>query len=424
MSAETGRAVRVAASIVVGSLVWCVAANGQDVSLDGFVQSQAAGRTSGVDCPSGTACDFLAAELRGQLKAEGKTSSGDADFLARFDLLHDAAVDDTQLVTRELYGDITSQKVSARLGRQVITWGVGDLLFINDTFPKDWVAFFTGQPMEYLKLGSDALKLDAFPGPLNLELVIAGFRPDNTPTSRRFIIADPLPPGLPLATPEPGTDSGEVEISGKISGYLDDWELAGYVSHTHYRSPAWRVTANDIVGTYPRLNTVGASLTGPIGNGVISLEAGYYDSAQNRDGQDPFIPNSQFRGLVGYSRPLWDDATLGLQFYAEWMADYAAYRKNLPAGFPVKDQLRTVATGRFTQLFANQTVTFNLFTFVGLSEKDIYVIPSLRYAFSDNLWAEIGANLFMGKRNGMFGSMQDNSNVYLTVRYVLPEIQE
>ncbi len=426
MTARTGRAVRVTASIVVGSvaLLWCAVAQGQDVSLDGFAQSQVAARTSGVDCPSGTACDFPAAELRAQLQAEGKTSSGDADFLARFDLLHDAAVDDTELVTRELYGDLTSEKVSARLGRQVITWGVGDLLFINDTFPKDWVAFFTGQPMEYLKLGSDALKLDAFPGPLNLELVIAGFRPDNTPTSRRFIIADPLPPGLPLATAEPGTDSGEVEISGKISGYLDDWELAGYVSRTHYRSPAWRVTGNEIVSTYPRLNTVGASLAGPVGKGVVSLEAGYYDSAQNRDGQDPFIRNSQFRGLVGYSRPLWDDATLGLQLYGEWMANYEAYRENLPSGSPVKDQLRTVATGRFTQLFANQTIAFNLFTLVGLREKDVYVIPSLRYAFSDSLWAEIGANQFAGKRNGAFGSMQDNSNVYLTVRYVLPEMQK
>jgi hypothetical protein len=99
------------------------------------------------------------------------------------------------------------------------------------------------------------------------------------------------------------------------------------------------------------------------------------------------------------------------------MRDYVAYRETLPAGFPVKDHLRKVATVRFTQFFAHQTVTFNLFAFVGLSEEDRYVIPSLRYAFSDNLWAEIGANLFAGQRSGMFGSMQDNNNIYLTVRY-------
>ena len=419
MNAGTGKAVRVAASIVAGSLALACSAMaaGQGVSLDGFAQSHVAGRTSRVDCPSGTACDFPAAELRGQIKAEGKNSSGNAAFLGRFDLLRDGAVDDTRLVTRELFGDLTSAKASARLGRQVITWGVGDLLFINDTFPKDWVAFFTGQPMQYLKLGSDALKLNAFPGPANFELVIAGFRPDNTPTSRRFIFADPLPAGLPRRTQEPGNDSGEMEISGRVSGYLANWEFAGYVSRTHYRSPTWRVAGGEILGNYPRLNTAGASLTGPIGKGVVSLEAGYYDSPQDRDGRDPSVENSQFRGLVGYSRQLWEDATLGLQLYGEWMRDYAAYRETLPAGFPVKDRLRKVTTVRFTQFFAHQTVTFNLFAFVGLSEKDRYVIPSLRYAFSDNLWAEVGANVFGGRRNGVFGSMQDNSNVYLTVRY-------
>ena len=419
MTAEISQAVRIAASMAAASLALAssVAAGAEGVAWGGFAQSHVVARTSRVDCPSGTACDFPAAELRGQLKAEGKNSSGDAAFLARFDLLRDVAVDDTRLVTRELFGDLTSEKASARLGRQVMTWGVGDLLFINDTFPKDWVAFFTGQPMQYLKLGSDALKLNAFPGPANFELVIAGFRPDNTPTSRRFIFADPLPAGLPRRTLEPGNDSGEVEISGRISGYLHNWELAGYVSRTHYRSPAWRVAGAEIVGTYPRLNTAGASLTGPVGKGVLSIEAGYYDSPQDRNGRDPSIENPQFRGLVGYSRQLWEDATLGLQFYGEWMRDYAAYRETLPAGFPVKDRLRKVATVRFTQFFAHQTVIFNLFAFVGLSEEDRYVIPSLRYAFSDNLWAEIGANLFAGKRNGMFGSLQDNSNIYLTVRY-------
>ncbi len=419
MTAGARRAVLVAASIVGVSLalVWSIAATGQTISLDGFAQSHAAWRASQATCPAGTACDFPAAELRGQLKAEGKNSAGNAAFLGRFDLLRDAAIDDTRLVTRELFGNLTSEKASARLGRQVITWGVGDLLFINDTFPRDWVALFTGQPMQYLKLGSDALKLNAFPGPANFELVTAGFRPDNTPTSRRFIFADPLPAGLPRRTLEPGNDSGEVEISGRVSGYLDNWELAGYVSRTHYRSPTWRVTGTEIVGTYPRLNTVGASLTGPIGKGVVSLEAGYYDSPQDRDGRDPSIENNQFKGIVGYSRQLWEDATLGLQLYGEWMRDYAAYRTTLPAGFPVKDRLRKVTTVRFTQLFAHQTVTLNLFAFLGLSEEDRYVIPSLRYAFSDNLWAEVGANLFGGKRTGMFGSMQDNSNVYLTVRY-------
>jgi len=391
----------------------------EGLSWNGFVQSHVAARTADVNCPAGTECNIPSADLRGELDVEGKNTAGNARFLGRFELLRDFALDETHLSPREIYGDLRSEKLAARLGRQVITWGVGDLLFINDTFSKDPVALFTGQPLEYIKLGSDALKLNAYPAPANLELVIAEFRPDNIPTSRRFVLADPLPAGLPRRTEEPGNSREDLEISGRVFGYYDNWELAGYASRTHYHTPARRVTGGEIVSTFPRLNTVGASLTGPALKGVLSLEAGYYDSPQDPDGRDPSIENSQSRGLIGYSRQVWDDTTLGVQLYGEWMRNYSAYRETLPAGFPIKDRVREVATFRFTQLFAHQTVTFNIFTFIGLSEKDHYIIPSLRYAVSDNLWFEIGANVFGGNRKGTYGSLQDNSNVYLTVRYAV-----
>ena len=389
----------------------------EGLSLDGFLQSHVAARTGSIACSAGTECNYPAAELRGQIKAEGSHASGKAAFAARFDLVRDIALDETRLGARELYGDLISEKLTARAGRQIVTWGVGDLLFINDTFPKDWSAFFTGQPMQYLKLGSDAAKLNYYADAVNLEILVAGFRPDSLPDNRRFVFADPLPPGMPRRTVEPGNSAGELEASGKLSGYAGNWELAGYVSRTHYRSPAMRVGATEIVGAYPRLNAYGASLTGPLGKGVLSLEGGYYDSPEDRNGRDPSVENSQFRSLVGYSQQLWEDATLSGQLYGEWMRDYAAYRATLPAGFPAKDRVREVATLHFTQMFAHQAVTFNFFAFWGLSEKDRYFIPSLRYAFNDNLWAEIGANIFAGSRNGVFGSMQNNRNAYLTVRY-------
>jgi hypothetical protein len=391
-------------------------ATAEGISLNGFVQSHVAARTSRVDCADGTECDFPAIDLRGELAAEGKDAAGNAGFLGRFDLLRDIALAETRLETRELYGDLNSEKLVARLGRQVITWGVGDLLFINDTFPKDPVALFTGQPLQNFKLGSDALKLNAYTAPANLEIVIAGFRPDNTPTGRRFVLPDPFPAGLPRRIEEPGNSVGELEVSARAYRYLDNWELSGYASHTHFHTQARRVIAGEVVGTYPRLNTVGASLTGSALKGVFGLEMGYYESVQDREGRDPSIDNSQFRGLIGYTQQPWNDATLGLQLYGEWMRDSHNYRETLPEGFPVKDRVRKVTTLRFTQLFAHQTVTFNVFTFVGLSENDHYIIPSLRYAFSDNLWAEVGANVFGGNRNGTFGSLQDNRNVYLTVR--------
>jgi hypothetical protein len=391
-------------------------AGAQDLSFYGFLQSHAAARTGDVDCSAVTECDFPAADVRGQLSAEGRNATGTLGFLGRLELVRDVALDDTDLTARELYADWNSENFGARLGRQLITWGVGDLLFINDTFPKDPEALFTGQPMEYFKLGADALKLNAYAAPANVELVVAMFRADNTPTSRRFILPDPFPAALPRRTEEPDNSAEELEVSGRVYRYIDNWELSGYASRTHFHTPARGVTAGEVVGTFPRLNTLGASLTGPAVKGVVSFEVGYYDSVQDRDGGDPSVENSQFRGLVGYTRQPWQDATLGLQLYGEWMYDYGAYRQALPAGLPVKDRVRKVATVRFTQLFAHQTLALSVFGFFGLSENDHYLIPSLRYAFSDDLWAEIGANVFGGDRNGTFGSLRDNRNVYATVR--------
>ena len=36
-----------------------------------------------------------------------------------------------------------------KIGRQILTWGTGDLLFINDLFPKDWPSFFSGRHVDY-----------------------------------------------------------------------------------------------------------------------------------------------------------------------------------------------------------------------------------------------------------------------------------
>ena len=52
--------------------------------------------------------------------------------------------------------------MDVKVGRQILTWGTGDLLFVNDLFPKDWESFFIGRDDEYLKSPSDAIKISLF----------------------------------------------------------------------------------------------------------------------------------------------------------------------------------------------------------------------------------------------------------------------
>jgi hypothetical protein len=169
---------------------------------------------------------------------------------------------------------------------------------------------------------------------------------------------------------------------------------------------------------HPRLDTFGASATGSLRGGVASLEGAYLDSREDRTGTNPAIDNSSVKALAGYSLPLWRDATLALQGYLEWLLDHDAYLRTLSPGSPARDERRWLATVRLTQQLRNQTLTASLFAFWGVTERDGYLIPSVRYAATDDVWLEIGGNLFVARHPyTMFGALDKNDNVYATVRY-------
>src|SRR3989337_3268380 len=111
---------------------------------------------------------------------------------------------------------------------------------------------------------------------------------------------------------------------------------------------------------YPQLSVYGASVSGRAGEGVLGLEAAYYDSRQDRAGNDFTVPNSQTRLLASYQIQPLEDLSLSFQYYAEYMHDYAAYRAALPAGFPVEKQLNHTVTLRATQLLKHQTLRLSL----------------------------------------------------------------
>lgn len=410
----------VAVSVLVLVALWPPRVLAQ-VELGGFVQVNYTARTAGGD--SSSVGDFPLGEERLQLKLEGYSENGSAAFLGKVDLLHDAVLNESGVEIREAYLDLFSDSITLRAGRQILTWGAGDLLFLNDVFPKDWVAFFTGRPLQYLKVGSDALKFNTYHGSLTTELVVVPFfQPDRYPTGRRLILAAPLPPGVARQEETKKHSFGNVEISSKTSLYLGGWEAAAYMSKTFYRTPAVGFDDPEAPAEarffFPRLNVYGGSITGGFLGGVLSLESAYYDSREDREGTNPVIENSQVKGLVGFNYPLWKDATIGLQGFLERMLDHEAYRASLPPAAPARGEHRWTVTTRFTQLLLHQILTLNLFAFWGVTEQDAYLIPSVRYAFTDELWGEIGANVFLrNEPHTMFGGLDKNDNVYLSIRH-------
>lgn len=158
-------------------------------------------------------------------------------------------------------------------------------------------------------------------------------------------------------------------------------------------------------------------MQGPLLGGLFGLEGAYYDSEDDRAGRDAFIENSEVRGLASYSLPLWEDGSIGVQLLLQRMMEHRAYGASLADGIDPLPESRWTGTVRFTQLLLRQTLQFNLFSFVGITQGDAYLIPSLRYSFTDALAAEVVGNVFVGDQTGFFGQFERNTNARLGLQY-------
>jgi hypothetical protein len=313
--------------------------------------------------------------------------------------------------------------MDVKLGRQVLTWGTGDLVFINDLFPKDWQSFFIGRDTEYLKAPSDAAKISLFADWANLDIV---YTPEFD--SDRFISGERLSYWNPVLGERAGRDDKlgterrrrffrDDELALRVYRNIQNYELAFYGYWGYWKSPGgFNETMTDAI--FPELHVYGASLRGAIGKGIGNVEVGYYDSVDDRRGDDFLINNAEMRYLVGYAQDIGRDFTAGLQYYVEQMLDYGNYRASQPEGMPARDEFRHLLTLRLTRLLMNQNLTLSLFTYYSPSDEDVYMRPIANYKATDNLAVEIGGNVFFGDEDHtFFNQFRKNTNAYLAVRY-------
>lgn len=366
--------------------------------------------------------DFILGELRLQLEAFKALDSW-GEFKFRGDFLHDQAQEEFDFDLREAHLLVfPAGFFDLKIGRQILTWGTGDLIFLNDLFPKDFESFFIGRDEVYLKAPSDAVKFSFFPGFVNMDLVwTPAFNSDRFITGRRLsyfnsILGRKAGNGDRVNAEEPNRWVEDSELALRVFKNVKGYELALYGYYGFFKGPG----GSDAEGhaSFPRLAVYGASIRGAVLDGIGNMEIAYRNSLEDKAGAAPNIDNSQFRFLVGYSRELFRNFTLGLQYNLEHTMQHDALILNLPAGAFPADENRHVTTARLTWLVYQQNVELSLFTFYSPSDGDAHLRPSVLYKITDSWTATVGANIFAGpSEKTFFGQLKDNANAYARVRY-------
>jgi len=374
--------------------------------------------------------DASIAETRLQLELEKTWDQ--VTFKVTTDFLYDPVLGHHSLRLEDGQGWLDLREASAfvtltdfldlKVGRQVLTWGTGDLLFLNDLFPKDWNSFFVGRDLEYLKAPSDAVKVALFSPWANLDVVYTPrFDADRFVDGRRVSYYNTALGRLAgqdavVKTDRPNDWFSDDEVAARLYRNIGSYEVAAYFYNGFWKSPAGM---DPVAGkaVFPGLSVYGMSLRGPLGKGIGNAEVAYYDS-EDGGGDDPFVRNSEARFLLGYEQEVAKDFTVGLQYYLERMLGYHDFLRALPPGVPRADEYHHVLTVRLTKLLMDQNLELSLFTFYSPSDADAYLRPRIHYKVDDHWSVEVGGNVFLeDTQHTFFGQFEKNSNIYAAVRY-------
>jgi len=187
-----------------------------DTNLDGFLQGLWGGR---LDEGNPTTTEYTASEGRMQLRANHWGDAG--QFFGRLDFTWDGAEIDPEYnwELREGYFKFRmGSNFDFKIGRQVLTWGTGDLIFINDVFAKDYRSFFIGRDDQYLKAPQTAIRGEYYSPIGGLTLVwTPRFEPNRLPTGSRLSFYNPMAGGIvggadlpSVPDPDPKFENSEV----------------------------------------------------------------------------------------------------------------------------------------------------------------------------------------------------------------------
>ncbi len=398
-----------------------------DFQLGGFVEGLIAPR---VVRSSASASEFAAAEARFRLNLDATHEIASARF--RGDVYADG-------VDSRVWFDIRDASIfvrggnwfSMRFGRQVLTWGTGDFLFLNDLFPKDFNSFFIGRADEYLKAPSNSVQTTFMMKKVGLDLIWTPiFEPDRFINGERLSFFNPLigeiqgdrSPFSPIQPLFPDKRLRNGTIHGRLYGSAGPVELAAYGYAGFWPQPIALTGLPDPTNppqlTYARLAVYGASVRAPLGGGLINIEGAFYDSFDDRAGADPTTPNSQFRGLAGYERELFPKFQMGLQYYLEYTLKYDELKSNSLWPAYEQHEFRHLLTLRLTQFLVMDNLELSVFTFFSPDELDTYIRPRVTYKIIEPLAIVVGANLMFGRYDyTFFGQLKENTNVYARLRY-------
>ena len=331
------------------------------------------------------------------------------------------------LSIREWYIDTEINGSFWRIGKQQVVWGQADGLKVLDVV----------NPQSFREFILDEFDDSRIPlWMLNVEVTVGAedslqilWVPDSTynefaETGTSFEIKSPLfvagieagSPVVGLSQGKPSSNLADSDIGLRYSMFYDGWDLTyNYLFHYHdspvlyQQLDAFGIT---IDSRYERNHLLGATASNVFGDFTIRTEVGYSsDTFHQLDAPSSILDtngifqSSEFSSVIGLDWQGLEDIFISMQWFQSHLFKYD---NNV-----VRPQNNNIASFLYKQTFENETWEINALSLYGLDKKDTSIQLELSYMLEDNLKVWVGADIFSGDSDGLFGqfSQQDRTTL-------------
>lgn len=305
-----------------------------------------------------------------------------------------------------------------KIGRQIVTWGTGDLVFLNDPFPKGWNGYFNGRDDNYVKAPANVVRITSYFDLANFDLVWAPkFAADDYINGDQFSFFNP----------QVGSNVGGVDVINEKEPTSSELALKVYKNYegVEYAIYGYRGFDKRPLGatesfqpTHHKRSLLGASVRMSLADGILNLEYTYENSLEDRNGTNPLVNNSLAKSVIGFESEWLPKLNVGFQLYREAIQKHSALMANSPWPQYEVSKNRDWLTNRIRYSAMQDKLTLTMFSFYSLTDKEYFLRWNINYRQDDNWNYTFGINQIDGKKDHtFFNQFKKSSNAYFRVRY-------
>jgi len=318
---------------------------------------------------------------------------------------------DTQGQMRELWLELQpSESFDVRVGKQYMTWGRADGINPTDLINgSDLTALVVDDSDR--KLGSWVLKATKELGRSSVSaLWLLNFVPSVLPLP-------PIGGGISISQqlPSEGFRQGAIKVE-RTGGYVDA-SLCYFEGFDH--TPDMTLAGTAITLFYPRLKVVGGDVAKNWGRFGLRAEGSY--TFQGNAGVPPFPPRQNVVAVVvGVDRSWFEYLNINVQYLGRYLTrfdDPKAISDPTVRSFAIlrslliqqQSRLQNGMSARVSYKWFHETLEAEVHGVTWLEGGDFVISPRATYAINDNLKLSIGADVYRGPADSVFGLLRANS---------------